>query len=179
MLVGPDQPAPIMLEDFLDVCSRYLTQEEYSGLETSYIDPAKRGDVPPKGLCADFLAWEDSLRNALARLRAESMGLDAQKFKRDVDDVYGTSAAASEAMGKQTPLEAEIFLDSVRWAEIDRLAGGHYFDMEFLQGYWLKLQILVRRGLFDEEKGFAAYRDIYSRILKAAGSEVPTGGNNG
>ena len=38
--------------------------------------------------------------------------------------------------------------------KIDELSTGHFFDMEFLRAYRLKLQILERHELFEEERGF-------------------------
>jgi len=35
-------------------------------------------------------------------------------------------------------------LDEIRWKALDELATGHYFDLEFLVTYTLKLRILER-----------------------------------
>jgi hypothetical protein len=43
----------------------------------------------------------------------------------------------------------------------------------------MKLQILERRSMFDEERGFSAYRDLYTRVLAASGTDIPDGGGNG
>ena len=162
-------------DDMMEVCRRFMTDSDYEGLAASVLDP-DAGEAP--GICRQYHAWEKSLRNRLVTLRAAEQELDESQYLREVPDVFGTAAVAGEAMGKATPLEAELFLDASRWTYIDDLAFGHYFDVEFLRAYRLKLQLLERRALFEEERGFAAYRDLYSRVLEASGTEVPVGGGN-
>lgn len=174
MLSSPDQEPPVSSEEMLELCSRFMKEPEYEGLLSSTVDPVE--DAP--GLCGEYHSWEKSLRNELVQLRAAAQGLDEAVYLREVEDVFGTGAVAAEAMAKQTPLEAELFLDSSRWAYIDDLAIGHYFDIEFLRAYRLKLQLLERHAMFEEEKGFAAYRELYARVLDASGAEVPVGGGN-
>jgi hypothetical protein len=41
-------------------------------------------------------------------------------------------------------LEAEQYVDSVRWQKLDDLCLGHYFDLDALIVYALKLLILLR-----------------------------------
>ena len=175
MLATPDQEPPVSSDDMLEVCRRFMTEKDYEGLVVSTLDPGT-GEAP--WICREFHAWERSLRNSLVALRAAEQELDEDQYLRDVPDVFGTSAIAGEAMGKATPLEAELFLDGSRWAYIEDLAYGHFFDVEFLRAYRLKLQLLERRALFEEERGFAAYRDLYSRVLEASGTEIPVGGGN-
>jgi hypothetical protein len=43
-----------------------------------------------------------------------------------------------------SPLDAEKALDETRWKALDELATGHYFDLDFLISYALKLRILER-----------------------------------
>jgi len=176
MLTGPDQTAPISSEEMLDVCRRFVSGGDYSGLEDSSLNPD--GAEAP-GICAAFREWERSLRNDLVILRAAEQNLSPGEYLRDSEPVSGTSVIASEAMSKNSPLEAELFLDSCRWSRIDELSNGHFFDIEFLRAYRMKLQILERRAMFDEKRGFAAYRDLYARVLNASGTDIPDGGGNG
>jgi hypothetical protein len=103
--------------------------------------------------------------------------LNPEDYLRETPAVLGTASTASGAMTGKSPLEAELFLDGCRWEKIDELAAGHFFDIEFLRAYRLKLQILERHMKFEEELGFAAYRELYSRVLQASGADNPTGGN--
>jgi len=176
MLTGPDQSVPVSSDEMLDVCRRFISTEDYTGLEDSTLNP---DDAFAPGICAFYREWERSLRNALVLQRSAEQHLSPDEYLRDSEDISGTTVIASEAVGKSTPLEAELFLDSCRWLKIDELSNGHFFDIEFLRAYRLKLQILERRAMFDEEKGFAAYHDLYARVLSASGTDIPNGGDNG
>ena len=166
MLLGPDQPPPINSGYFLESCRLFMNDEEYFGIENATLDP-EGSEVP--GICSKFRSWERSLRNDLARLRASEQSLDSASYLREAESVFGTASTAASAMNAATPLEAELFLSAARWAVLDELETGHYYDIEFLRSYRLKLQILERRAEFDETRGFAAYQDIYTRVLEASG----------
>ena len=175
MLTDPDQKPPISSEEMLDVCRRLIAEGDYSGLLESTLNPE---DPAAPGICGSYRAWERSLRNDLVLLRAAEQDLNPEDYLRTSEPVSGTSAVAAESMAKDSPLEAELYLDGCRWSIIDELTVGHYFDIEFLRSYRMKLQILERRAMFEEERGFTAYHDLYARVLSASGTEIPTGGNN-
>ncbi len=166
MLMGPDQSPPIDSDYLLESCRLFMKDEEYLGIENATLDP----DGPESaGICRDYRSWERSLRNDLVRLRASEQSLDPAQYLREADAAFGTASTAAAAMNASTPLEAEMLLISARWAVLDELETGHYYDIEFLRSYRLKLQILERRAKFDEARGFAAYQDIYTRVLEASG----------
>ncbi len=90
-------------------------------------------------------AFDKSLRNELVRARAGRKKLDPLKYLRG--DGYTESTIVHVAMTAARNLsiiEAEEELDRMRWQELDELAFGHYFDIDFLIVYCLKLQILER-----------------------------------
>ncbi len=176
MLIGPDQPVPVNSEEMLDVCRRFIADGDYGGLVASSLNPE---DAEAPGICASYRDWERSLRNELVIQRAAEQNLSSEEYIRASEPISGTSAIASEAMSKSSPLEAELYLDSCRWLKIEELSTGHFFDIEFLRAYRMKLQILERRAKFDEERGFSAYRDLYARVLTASGTDIPDGGDNG
>lgn len=146
----------------MEFCGRFLSAADYELLSSSKLDPQP---VAGRGLPALFHQWECSLRNELARLRS----VDSEPPEADVSPVFGTSQIAAGAMEQNDPLEAELYLDDCRWSEIDELSAGHSFDMEFLCAYRLKLQILERHTQFEQERGSAAYQDLYARLLSAPG----------
>lgn len=166
MLLGPDQPPPIDSDYMLESCRLFMNDEEYFGIKNATLDPD--GPEAP-GICSIYRAWERSLRNDLVKLRAAEQSLEPTAYLRESETVFGTSTTAAAAVNAATPLEAELLLISARWAILDELESGHYYDIEFLRSYRLKLQILERRAKFDEARGFTAYQDIYTRVLEASG----------
>ncbi len=143
-----------------------MSERDFTEFSGCVISPEGNGSGR---ISRNYRLWERSLRNELVRLRAAEQSLDADGFFRDADSVYGTRETAAEAMKKATPLEAEIYLINRRWLKIEEMTVCHFFDMEFLCGYRLKLLLLERRSLFDDKKGSAAYWKIHNRMLETTG----------
>lgn len=120
------------------------------------------------GLAKKFKIWEGSLRNELVRLRAAGLDRNPGESTRDTENEASTAAAAALAMAQPNPLEVEIYLGRCRWEKIDEMSVGHFFDMEFLRAYRLKLQILERHAMFNEEKGFAVYKNICNQVMQTS-----------
>jgi hypothetical protein len=76
--------------------------------------------------------------------------------------------AAQGAAQCEDPLEGELSIEREKWSFLERLETGHFFDLEALVAYALKLQILERRALFEAERGETSYKTAYSEILDAA-----------
>ncbi|MBN1647418.1 MAG: DUF2764 family protein [Spirochaetales bacterium] len=64
------------------------------------------------------------------------------------------------------PAEAELILDKSRWEYLEELEQGHFFELDNLLAYYLKLQILERRFSMTEEKGRKEYEIIIDRQKK-------------
>lgn len=159
-----DNSLPVSEEDFLDICQRTLTDEDFialSGCTISIMD-----DQPETfGFSSDFRKWEVALRNSLARIRAKDQGLDEREFLRPDGEGFGVDEIASAAVKIDSPLEAEHYLNRARWNFVEELKSGHIMDLEFLMGYYLQMQILARKESFQEEKGFQNYRKFYEDIM--------------
>jgi hypothetical protein len=78
-------------------------------------------------------------------------------------------AAAKQAFGVDSPLEAELILDKARWNAIEAFHGIGYFTENMIYAYLLKLKLMERRQAFNTEEGFAEYKTLYASILEDAG----------
>jgi hypothetical protein len=143
------------------------------------LEPSDDSVVEHSGVLNDFIEWETSLRNDLVRVRASLTARDPQPWIRPGETVYETLNLAHSAGRIDSPLEAEDFLDRARWKKIDELASGEYFNIRWLEGYALKLRILLRRSLFDRERGRKRYDELYEEILKKSDTEFTSGEFNG
>ncbi|MCK4912225.1 MAG: DUF2764 family protein [Candidatus Omnitrophica bacterium] len=63
-----------------------------------------------------------------------------------------------------TPLEIEKALLRLRWKFIEFLEEGHFFDLEILIVYFLKIQILEKLFTFDRDKGTV----IFDKLCEVA-----------
>ncbi len=92
--------------------------------------------------------WQDfeiSLRNELVKIRANRRKVETTQYlRRETSQSYEFTQIAAHAYRLPSPQEAEQLLDLTRWQFIEELTLGHYFDLEVLLAYGLKLTILER-----------------------------------
>ena len=173
-LLSIDTKPSITVESFLSTCELHVSKKDFEILVNSSINVPDNEEAL-NGVAKICWEWEKSLRNELAKLRAQNMNISSDEFLRTGDLIFGTHRIATEAITITSPLEAENYLNTARLAFLDTLSVGHYFDLTFLVIYYLKLQILDRISNFDSEKGYANYQEIYKNILtayEAGGSEI-------
>lgn len=166
---------PFSFVRFLEICKDKISQEDiglikltregylYAGIQPTLLSPAllkerlpvaqatlkTRPSVPleKQGLIKRWCAFEIALRNELVKIRASRKHIDPLKYLRGDDYIepYITHIAMN-AHRNPSLLEAERLLDQERWRALDELAVGHYFDLDVLIVYALKLLILERWG---------------------------------
>lgn len=117
--------------------------------------------------------FESSLRNELVKLRASRLSVDGVPYLSKNAPLYNLIDLAREAFLEESPLVAEGILDRGRWTYLDELEFGHYFDLEKLIVYYLKLQILERNALFRRERGLESMQKTYDGILTYDGFLKP------
>ncbi len=155
-------------EDFLVTCRQHISPRHYRLLvSTSTTD--LQATVPSCSTLDLWRQWEISLRNELVRLRAKNLGREAQTYLVDSPGVLAPQAVAREAFAQESPLQAEDTLNRARWSYLDELEVGHYFDIEKILVYSLRLQILARKALFDEDRGREMFDKVYSEIISPVG----------
>ena len=143
---------PVWKDDFLANCEKYLKKTDFNILESiSLFDVEK--DEAFFDIVRRFFGWERGVRNALVRLRAEKLGLKPDEFVRGEIVDHSQTLLAEEAFNTDSPLMAEEILNRARWRYLDELEFGHYFDIERLVVFFIKLQILERISSFDAEEG--------------------------
>ncbi len=152
-----DTTPPMSEEEFVAICADWLPKDLLARLGTLSLIPPK--DIQKGESATDrWNVWETRLRNALAvrRARREGGGGDraAEKFTRENPDFFSEiEDGVQEAFAKQSPLEREDLLDTLRWRELETLGAGHEFDFDKLCVYKLKLLLLAKRAARNTESG--------------------------
>lgn len=156
-----DPPTPITTKDFLELCSEHLPAASCRLLaETDLFQSVAR----PTRLRV-LNVWferEHMLRNELARSRAQRLGWDVMPHVRSAGRDDDLAAVAARILQNDSPRAAEDELDRARWRFLDGLEFGHYFDLELLALYWLKLRLLERRAVFNKDSGRERLRAFVS-----------------
>ncbi|GJQ57374.1 MAG: hypothetical protein SCALA701_01750 [Candidatus Scalindua sp.] len=157
--LSPDTPPPIRREDFLTLCKGHVKRSDFDTLKSIQLVVSKQKEIP-SGVLGAFLNFERGLKNALARLRSQRLGVEIQNFiSRETPD-HEQRLIAEEAFHAPSPLKGEEILNKARWRYLDELEFGHYFDRHRLFIFFIKLLILERVALFDPERGMRTLRSI-------------------
>lgn len=161
--------APFTLEDFLKDAQRLLTVGDFAQLQRA-MEPYDEKTEPRNPLARSWHEFEHNLRNELAWFRAGKAQKDPLAYIRGqrAGESYLVNLVA-EAAELPNPLTAEQLLDKARWQKLEELAAFHYFDLEVLIVYALRLQILERHQAIETSKGqerYYEYKKIENPALK-------------
>jgi hypothetical protein len=136
---------PFMIERFLGMCKDLIPDNDLEIANLCFkASLLLEGQVKQQTL-KQWIEFETGLRNELVKIRASRKKTDPQKYIRR--DGYADASISHIAMNSHRILslvESEKFLDLARWQKLDELLCGHYFDLDALVVYALKLQILWR-----------------------------------
>jgi hypothetical protein len=136
---------PFSFERFLDICWEFIPEKDFMLLKA--LPQADRYQVQEKRrhILKEWIAFDTTLRNELAKVRAAHKQVDPQSYLRS-DGYSGSSLAQVVLAAQKNPslLEAERTLDLERWRALDEFLFGHYFDLDCLIVYAYKLLILQR-----------------------------------
>ncbi len=152
----------IRRNDFLANCKSYLKRTDFDILESVSLFDTGEKEVS-LGVIRRFFRWDRGIRNVLVRLRAKSLGLEPDEFIRDGIVDHSQELLAEEAFNANSPLMAEDILNKAKWKYLDKLEFGHYFDIEILVIFFIKLQILERISSFDADQGREKLNAIVSQ----------------
>jgi hypothetical protein len=159
------------LEQFLDLCRQHLSARDRRIVEAASLVSLKPV-LPTCATLEQWRVWEIGLRNQLLSLRAKRRGADETRYRVQSPEVLAAQGVARSAFAQESPLQAEEVLDRARWAHLDDLEVGHYFDVDKVVIYHLRLQILRRRALLEPAKGaerFTASFEAISRPIYGSG----------
>ncbi len=152
---------PLSLENFLARCQNLIPKKAAEILLRVCRQDVENLSLQGPASLRSWVSFETTLRNELVRSRSARKKIDALKFLRlpDAPQVEVSHLAAA-AYRSTSALEAEKILDQARWNFLEALSRGHYFDLDYLLIYGLKLKILERWDII--------YKADKENLLKAA-----------
>lgn len=106
-----------------------------------------------KGSQPALIRWRNfdtALRNELVKIKASRRHVDASPYLRhDGESDISINHTAINAFRNPSILEGERMLDLARWKALEEIALGHYFDIDILIVYAIKLAILEKWERID------------------------------
>jgi len=150
---GIDDAPGMTMEELTSSCELYLSAAQMELFRTLSLSANDASAFPENSFARNYIAWEISFRNSIAKLRAARLNVDPSAFLH-ADGSYDTEAdrGAREAFNAENPLEREKLLDRARWNKIDELVFGNLFNFNALCAYKLKLEIQLKWNARSAER---------------------------
>jgi len=144
MLQFANSPA-LTLNDFLGRCAELISQNDLVLIKEALSTDAYALNLSAPEALLKWKEFDLALRNELVKARALRKKVDPARFLRyDTHFDINITHIAQAALRHTSILDAETYLDLERWKVLDEISRGHYFDLDFLLVYGLKLAILER-----------------------------------
>lgn len=166
----PDSQLPMSPAAFLDYAAEWATKDEVSIIGATTI-AGTSGSVRNEFLDT-WNAFVFDARNELARARAAKLGFEQARWVRKnaeglSAELYGLAAEAIlAAVHTADPIEGEKVLAQLFWDQLESQIFGHQFELQAVQAYYLKLQILERFSAFTLSAGEARFAGQYETVSR-------------
>lgn len=157
------EKAPISEEEFLQFAEDTLKPEHFQIVRKSRLSSVETtGSV----FADRILSWEKELRLELAEARMAKLKFTPPEPLPRSDGQDALHEQVKAIMAMDSPLEAECFMDQLRWAFLEDMEASHFFDLEAIIIYFFKLQIALRQEKFQKEPGQQAFAETYETITQ-------------
>lgn len=142
-------PPPIEKEVFRKECRKWLSRRDLEMLSSAKISENGK-DASDTKVVSDWKTFDSELRRLLSEERAGNK----------ITGSSSISSALEAALSDGNPLQKEIKYEKMRWDFLDAEGKQHFFDINWLSVYFLKLQILDRLAAFDKDKGEKVFYNL-------------------
>lgn len=165
-MLYPDGELPYTADSFVSLAlpllsvsdAKSLSELHQQGLESSLLEVVNQ-----------YYQFTEGLSALLASQRATELGWEQKADAPGLSFVNGEiTRIVHSALSASSPLEAERLLDGAKFAFLEQLESGHYFDFTSLLVYYLKLTILEREAEFEQQAGEQEFR----RLLKSIQTSI-------
>ena len=150
---------PCSTKEFLQRCQGQLSSSDLATIEKILLSDEGHAHLD-NHILKHWAEFNHNFRNEMAYVRAVERGKDPSLYlrgSRASDSFY--AAVVTEASQSPDPLTCEKVFDQNRWQYLDELSRFHYFDMEWMIVYALKLKILERYEAIASPQGQAIFNE--------------------
>ncbi|NBK24843.1 MAG: DUF2764 family protein [Spirochaetia bacterium] len=154
-----ESQSPFDTDSFLEQCKGQVSDRDYQSIVS-----ALSGRSSSHPFLQKWQQFASMVKKELNDQRSKKLDLSAPKYRNDGEKAFRIGEAVRQALSNENALDAELSLLSLKWDYLDEIAALHYFDVEALLAYALKLQLLQRKGLFTKEEGNAEFKRLFSNL---------------
>ncbi len=113
----------------------------------------------------EYYSFDLGMRNAKVAYLNKALGRPADKDVLDPGTENICPPPATEGVFEMTDILArERAIDDMYWNELNRLCELHYFDMNVILAFILKLHIVDRWNVLDEATGRELFRKLVNEV---------------
>ena len=165
-----NEEVPLSVAQFQEDCRRLLSARDFQEVQRALKEDFSDLQTP---FLKYYSALEHGLRSEWTRRRAKALGREPDGMLRGEHVVAVDILAALDKAGQAPdPFSAQHVLDQWRWDKIAEGLQGHYFDLEFIVGYALRLNLLCRYQDFASELGPQRWQEYQDTVLASAGPKA-------
>ncbi len=151
--------SPFDTVSFLEQCRSQVSDRDYQTIAS-----ALSGRHSSHPFLKKWQQFASMVKRELNDQRSKKLGLSVPKYRNDGEKEFRISEAVRQALSNENALDAELSLLSLKWNYLDEAVALHYFDVEALLAYAVKLQLLERKGLFTKEEGNVEFKRLFSNL---------------
>lgn len=155
------EKVPISETQFLQFAEDTMEDRDYEVLRGTRWGLTEQTGLP---FADQILSWEKELRLELAKARILKLDFEPAQALPASDGNYALLEQVRAVMALDSPLDRERYLDRLRWNFLEEMGAGHFFDLEALVVYYLKLQLALRQVKFQEELGRENFEKAYAAV---------------
>lgn len=156
--------------EFRRLCEEQVSAKDLQLLDAVSLVPLKDNPFAADSSAFQWLALDKNLRKRMAVYRAGRKSENTTRAVPKGDDFSDLDRGIQEAYAKPNPAEREKHLDSIRWQWLDELEFGHYFDVNKLFIYKLRLLIHEKWQCRNNELGYENFDRIVDAINSRSGT---------
>lgn len=113
----------------------------------------------------EWFRFDLNVRNAKVRYLNSALGRPADKDVMPLDGgEFLQSQEVEHVLNGTDILARERGIDDILWKKADELTTFHYFDIDTVLGFFVKLKIIDRWLRLDEEAGRAMFRKLVDEV---------------
>ncbi|MDY0288419.1 MAG: DUF2764 family protein [Sphaerochaeta sp.] len=154
-----DGKSPFDTDSFLEQCRTQVSPRDYQIIASAL---SGRGSLHP--FLKRWQQFSSMVKKELNDQRSKKLGLSSPKYRNEGGKEFRIGEAVRQALSNENVLEAELSLLALKWNYLDEISALHYFDVEALLSYAVKLQLLERKSLFTKEEGNAEFKRLFSNL---------------
>ncbi|HKL56952.1 MAG TPA: DUF2764 family protein [Sphaerochaeta sp.] len=154
-----DGSCPFSTDSFLEQCRTQVSERDYQTIASAL---SGRGSLHP--FLKRWQRFSSMVKKELNDQRSKKLSLSSPKYRNDGEKEFRIGEAVRQALSNENALESELSLLALKWNYLDEISALHYFDVEALLSYAVKLQLLERKSLFTKEEGNAEFKRLFSNL---------------